>query len=215
MGLVAATIAAPAVVALLVAPVAAVAAASVARHGNRMPARAAGVAAIGAAAVPLAALAGWAAALGVLALAAGAVALAGGRDPRVAASVAAPAAAAASLVLADHGSPGTALCLASAMCLFDMGNYLMGTGRDGGVLGAVSGAAGVGVLAVLAAAVIDPPFSGIRPWVVFGLIAALAPLGVILGRRIAGDARLPALRRLDSVLLAGPAWVLATHLLLR
>lgn len=71
------------------------------------------------------------------------------------------------------------------------------------------------MLAVLAAAVVNPPFSGDRAWVVFGLVAVLCPLGIILGRRVAGGVSLPALRRLDSLLLAGPAWVVASHLVLR
>jgi hypothetical protein len=127
----------------------------------------------------------------------------------------APALAASSLVLADHGSTGTALSLVCAICLFDLANYVMGTGASGGILGAVSGMAAVGVFALLAAGVIDPPFSGARPWVAFGILALLAPLGVVLGRRMAGGARLPALQRLDSLLLAGPAWIVTTHVLLR
>ena len=133
---------------------------------------------------------------------------------RVAAIVAWPAAAAASLVLSSDASLGVALCLASAICLFDVANYLVGTGPTGGILGALAGMVTVGVLALLVAAVVNPPFSGIRPWVLCGLVAVLAPLGVQVGRRLAGGVPLPALRRLDSLLLAGPAWVIASRVLL-
>ncbi|MCU4183141.1 hypothetical protein K6U06_02125 [Acidiferrimicrobium sp. IK] len=213
--LVGATVAAPAVVAVVVAPVAAVAAASLVRHGPQVERRAALVAAVGAALVPLAATAGWPVAVAVALGAAAAVRAAGGGSVPAAAGALWPGLGAATLVLADHGSLGTRVSLVSAICLFDVANYLMGTGSSGGVLGAVAGVVTVGVLAVMVAAVVNPPFSGDRPWVMFGLVALLAPLGVVVARRLAADARLPALRRLDSLLLAGPAWVVASHLLLR
>ena len=72
----------------------------------------------------------------------------------------------------------------------------------------------VGVLAVFVAAVVVPPFSGRSPWILLGLVAVLAPVGVVLRRASARARRLPALRRLDSLVLAGPAWVIAVGLLL-
>jgi hypothetical protein len=72
----------------------------------------------------------------------------------------------------------------------------------------------VGVLAVFVAAVVVPPFSGRAPWILLGLVAALAPMGVWLAGRASPRSRLPALRRLDSLILAGPAWVLGVGLLL-
>jgi hypothetical protein len=224
VALVLSTLAGPVVVALLVAPVAFVAALSLARRAGAPTAPRALWPAGAAALVPLAAIAGPLAAVVVLVIAVAAVAVvapgamvapgAGGSRPWAAVTLAAPAAASASLVLADHGSTGVALCLASAICLFDVANYLVGTGANGGLLGAFAGILTVGVLAVLVAAVINPPLSGSRPWVLCGLVAALAPVGVILGARLARGARLPALRRLDSLILAGPAWVIASHILL-
>ena len=89
----------------------------------------------------------------------------------------------------------------------------MGTGTHGGILGAVAGAVMVAILAFLVAATLVPPYSGHRPWVMLGLIAVLAPVGVQLARRL-GSAGLPALRRLDSLLLAGPVWVVAVAVVL-
>jgi hypothetical protein len=48
----------------------------------------------------------------------------------------------------------------------------------------------------------------------FGALAVLAPLGVALADRLVGGHRLPALRRLDSLLLAGPMWVVAVAVVL-
>ena len=72
----------------------------------------------------------------------------------------------------------------------------------------------VGVLAVFAAAVLVPPYSGRNPWVLLGLVAVLAPAGVYGCSRLGRGRSLPALRRLDSLVLAGPAWVIAVSLLL-
>jgi hypothetical protein len=67
---------------------------------------------------------------------------------------------------------------------------------------------------VFVAAVVVPPFSGRNPWILLGLVAVLAPAGVFAFARIGRDRQLPALRRLDSLVLAGPAWVIAVALLL-
>jgi hypothetical protein len=78
----------------------------------------------------------------------------------------------------------------------------------------VGGLLTVAVVAVFTAAAIDPPFSGDRPWIVFGLVGVLAPAGVALLSLVVSGVRLPALRRLDSLVLSGPAWVIAVALLL-
>ncbi len=127
-----------------------------------------------------------------------------------------PAVAAASVVVALGQGLAEALTLLAAVCLYDMANFLTGTGRGplGGPVGVVAGWLTVGVLAVLVAAVVVPPYSGVNPWVLLGLVAALAPAGVLLCSRIGRPRPLPALRRLDSLILAGPAWVVAVGLVL-
>jgi hypothetical protein len=106
------------------------------------------------------------------------------------------------------------LTLLIAICLYDMASFLTGTGSRGGVGGAIVGMLTVGIFAVLVAAVVVPPFSGNSPWILFGSVAFLAPLGVLAFGRIGPTVRLPAVRRLDSLFLAGPAWVIAVHLVL-
>jgi hypothetical protein len=126
----------------------------------------------------------------------------------------APAVAAASLVAGRGQGLSEALTLIAAVCLYDMASFLTGTGPRGGVAGVIVGMITVGVLAVFVAAVVVPPFSGHSPWILLGLVAVLAPIGVVVASRVRPDLRLPALRRLDSLILAGPAWVIGVSLLL-
>lgn len=178
--------------------------------------------------VPLVALAGPLAAAAGLVLAGGtvtALALASGYAAsarplrgvaaRLTAALA-PVLATTCVIVARHQGSSLALALVAATLAYDAGAFCMGNARTplGGPVGIASGVVSVGVVAVFVAAVMNPPFTGSRPWVVFAAVALLAPLGVRLGQHVAGDERLPALRRLDSLALAAPVWVLATALLL-
>jgi hypothetical protein len=115
-----------------------------------------------------------------------------------------------SIVLARGQGTNEAVALAGAICAYDVGSFLMGNSRTalGGPVGVLFGWLSVAVVAVFVAAILDPPFSGVRPWILFGTVALLAPVGVILADRIVNGLRLPALRRLDAMILACPAWVL-------
>ncbi len=170
--------------------------------------------------LPLAALAGPEVAVGMgVVLAAGAVALlvvtTGRRFPiAVLAAAFAPAIAAASVVAARGQGLSEGLTLVIAICLYDMASFVTGTGPRGGPAGVIVGMITVGVLAVFVAAVLVPPYSGRNPWILLGLVAVLAPAGVFACSYIGRGRPLPALRRLDSLVLAGPAWVIAVSLLL-
>ncbi|MGH9121897.1 MAG: hypothetical protein ACRDYC_08110 [Acidimicrobiales bacterium] len=214
----------PVVMALLLVPVVAVAVASALGpspgSGRKGPSRRAPLVIAAAALAPLSALAGGLA-LGLVCAATCSLAgltvgqRKGNRGPVRAAVVAGgPALAAGSIVIAVHQGGTTALVLVGALCLFDVANYLVGTGATGGVVGAVAGAITVGCLAVLVAALILPPFTGQSPCYLIGLVAVLAPLGVELCARAVGRRASPALRRLDSAVLAAPAWVIAVAALL-
>ena len=128
----------------------------------------------------------------------------------------APAVAATSVVVARHQGSNLALALVVALLAYDVGAFVMGNSRTalGGPVGVVFGLLSVAVVAVFVAALMDPPFSGSRPWLVFAAVAVSAPLGVRLGQMVAGGERLPAVRRVDSWFLAAPVWVLAAVLLL-
>jgi hypothetical protein len=129
---------------------------------------------------------------------------------RVTGTVCAPLVAAVALGVASAQDPGVAVILVLAVCLFDAANFVTGTGPTGGVVGALAGAVTVALLMVILAAVVPAPVAG-HPIDALALVAVvLCPAGVSLGRRLTGPTRLPAFRRLDSLILAGPAWVVVT-----
>jgi hypothetical protein len=122
-----------------------------------------------------------------------------------------PALGTGSVVAASYQGSNEGFALVAALCAYDVGSFLMGHARGavGGPLGVAGGVLSVAVVAVAAAAVLDPPFAGNRPWVMFGMVAVLAPLGVYVLDLLVGARRMPAVRRVDSFVLAAPAWVAA------
>lgn len=237
LALLAAVGAAPATAEVVLIPVAVVASVSASRavaaagapraRGRRAgtPGRGLAVtAAAGSVGVPLAALAGPAVAVPALVVLVLLVAAAGAGPSSDAATrlstvvvVAGPALAAMSVVLARHQSASHALALVAATLAFDAGAFMMGNGRtpSGGPVGLASGLVSVAVVAVFVAAVMNPPFSGSRPWLIFAVVGIAAAVGVKLCERAVSRTRVPALRRLDSLMLAAPAWVIALSLLPR
>jgi hypothetical protein len=126
-------------------------------------------------------------------------------------------AAAGSLVLARALGAMPALVLFALMCAHDTGNYLVGSGASSNWEGPAAGVAAMGPVILGAATVAVPPFTESGVWVLGAIAAVLIPLGPhgadrLIGRRAI---RLPALRRLDALLLAGPVWALAATLLKR
>jgi hypothetical protein len=127
-----------------------------------------------------------------------------------------PGLAGAGLVLARAQGLAIGLVLAGMVTVFDSSAYLIGTGAPNRWEGAVAGVASVAALTLFVASVLTPPFTGASPWLLGGAVAVLAPAGVVLARWVTGDktAPVPALTRLDSLLLAGPAWAAGVALLL-
>lgn len=124
-------------------------------------------------------------------------------------AVGGPFAAAISFVIAAVQSDNLALTLALVVCLYDAACYINSDGsRTGGRAGVLAGLATVAVLALFVAAIFVPPFTGVRPWLVLGITGVMAALGVRLASRVPQWERLPAVRRLDSLMLAGPVWVI-------
>jgi hypothetical protein len=125
-----------------------------------------------------------------------------------------PAAAASGLVLARAQGLTEGITLVAVISVYDSAAFLMGTGARFAVEGPIAVLLSIGALTLFLAAV--PPFDGNTPWILGGIAAVLAPLGPILARRLTGDdsVRVPALRRLDSLILLGPAWAAATAVLL-
>jgi hypothetical protein len=117
--------------------------------------------------------------------------------------------AAASVVVITHMDLGAGLALVLLTSIYDCGNYLVGSESRWPAVGIVAGALAVGVMTFSLFVVALPPFGG-GSVVLFGVATAvLAPLGQILASYVLPDGRALAsgLRRLDSVLLVGPAWL--------
>ncbi len=98
---------------------------------------------------------------------------------------------------------------------YDASAYLVGTGATRPWEGPAAGVAFMFAVSLLAAAIFVPPFSGGSPWLLGALAAASAPFGPRIADTLVGDhrARVPALRRLDSLLVLGPLWAAAAYAL--
>ena len=120
-------------------------------------------------------------------------------------------AAASGPVLARHRSLAEGMVLLALWSCYDAAAYLIGTGAASAWEGPAAGVATIAALSLGVAAVIDPPFYGAAPWILGGVAALLAPFGPPVASRLLRDAaaRAPALRRLDCLILLGPAWGLA------
>ena len=122
---------------------------------------------------------------------------------------------AAPVLLRTSGLAPLLVLLAYAM-VYDASAYVVGSGAASAWEGPTAGIAATGTVTLTVAAVLVPPFEGVSPWVLGSLAAVLTPLGPLVGTALLGDRhdRAPALRRLDSLLLLGPVWSLASMLLL-
>lgn len=162
--------------------------------------------------------------LGVLALAglAVAVSLESGDDesgPRVSmASVGTilqcalpPAVAGGSVVLLASQEIWAAVSIVFLASAYEAGDYLIGSGSANSVEGPLAGGAAVLVMSMAVAAGGFPPFS-VGEALAFGLaVAPLALAGQYLATAMLPHSRAfaPALRRVDSLLLAAPIWYFA------
>lgn len=109
-----------------------------------------------------------------------------------------------------------ALVFIALVHVVDASTFIVGSGASSRWEGPAAGGASAGAVGLAVAAVLVPPFRGMSPWLLAGLVALLVPAGgmaatALIGRR---EARVPVLRRLDCYLVAGPVWALAAHLLL-
>jgi CDP-diglyceride synthetase len=97
-----------------------------------------------------------------------------------------------------------------------VGAYLVGTGATNDWEGPVAGVASI-VCVTLFVAVLVPSFGGGGPFLLGVVAAILAPLGPLAASIVLGDrdAKAPALRRIDSLLLLAPVWAWLAAVLLR
>lgn len=118
------------------------------------------------------------------------------------------------LVLIAGLETWAAVSLILLVSAYETGDYLIGSGSANAVEGPLAGGAAVFVVTLVVAALGFPPF-GVLEAMVFGVVVApLAFAGQLLASVILPHARAfaPALRRVDSLLLAAPVWYVGLDL---
>jgi len=123
----------------------------------------------------------------------------------------------ASFVIIHRLESWAAVALVLLLCAYDVGDFLVGTGAGTPFEGPVAGMAAVVVVTFAVGVFAFPPFDMASAWVFGGMAAALCPLGQVLATALLPDpdARVPALRRVDSLLIVGPLWAWALWSYLR
>jgi hypothetical protein len=122
---------------------------------------------------------------------------------------------AGALVLTERMSVTAAATLLALVCCYDASRYVVGTGAPAAWEGVVAGIAAVGSASLALAALQPSPLSGAYPW----LLGALVAFGGLAGRPTfnvlaapgpgAASGAVPgAWRRLDTLLVVAPAWLL-------
>jgi hypothetical protein len=124
--------------------------------------------------------------------------------------------AAASPLLLHRLGMAAALFLLLLIAAYDAGDFLVGTGAGTSWEGPAAGVAAVAVVGFAAVVIAPPPLEEEGAATLALVVALLAPLGPPLASMLVGDGVTPArfVRRLDSLLLAGPiaAYALAALL---
>ena len=116
-----------------------------------------------------------------------------------------------------HGvGPEVALLLVLLVSTYEAGDFLIGSGAANLLEGPLAGAIGVLAMTFPASLVEPQPLSSRLTWALGGLTALCCPLGQLVASAILprGNVFAPALRRVDSLVVTGPMWVMvlvATH----
>jgi hypothetical protein len=109
---------------------------------------------------------------------------------------------------------GAAVALVVLVSAYDSGFYLFGAGaRWPAVGGVIGGGLGVAVLSFTLFAVGVGPFDGAEIYLFAAITVVTASLGQVAASAVLPDGRALAsgLRRLDSLLITGPVWLVLLH----
>lgn len=112
------------------------------------------------------------------------------------------------LLVRDHAGLLAALVLLVMVHLWDASAYLVGSGASNRWEGHLAASATVAAFSLLVAAVLVPPFRGLSP-AVLGVTAVLTvPFGPYVATLLLGDRerKVPALRRIDALIVVVPVW---------
>lgn len=121
-----------------------------------------------------------------------------------------PGLAGAGVVLTLRLEIGATVVLLMLVAVYEIGDYVVGSGASSSFEGPAAGAVAVAVASFVVAVLRAPPFDGAEALVFGGFVAVGCPLGQLFGSAVlpSADAHAPALRRLDSLLVLAPAWAL-------
>jgi hypothetical protein len=114
------------------------------------------------------------------------------------------------MVLLRGESEVAALLLFAMVCAYEVGDFVMGSGASNAVEGPLAGALAFILVGFPAVLLLLDPFDVLGVWVLVAG-AALCPVGQWMASAVLPrpDAKAPALRRVDTVLVVAPFWVLA------
>lgn len=116
--------------------------------------------------------------------------------------------AAASLVLLANYEIGAVIILLVYVMVYDASDFIVGSGSTNGIEGPIAGGVFICAATMVLAVFEVPPFRGADIWTFAALTVIACPVGQIVASAMLprADATAPALRRIDSLLIAAPAW---------
>jgi hypothetical protein len=116
----------------------------------------------------------------------------------------------ASVVLIRASSPTAAGVLILFASAYEVGDFLVGSGGSTPIEGPLAGGAALVVTGFPMALLLVEPFDVLGVWML-GVAALCCPVGQWIASALLPrpDAKVPALRRMDTLLLLAPVWVVA------
>jgi hypothetical protein len=120
------------------------------------------------------------------------------------------AVAATAVVLVRAQSPEAAVLLVGLASAYEMGDFLVGSGASNPVEGPLAGGAALIVVGFPLAILLVEPFN-VMGIALLGVAAICCPVGQWIASALLPrpEAKAPALRRIDTLLLLGPLWAIA------
>jgi hypothetical protein len=117
----------------------------------------------------------------------------------------------AAMVLVRIESPTAAGMLLIFASVYEVGDYLVGSGASNKIEGPLAGGAAVIVTGFPMALLLVEPFDVMGVWLL-GVVALCCPVGQWIASAVLPKpgAKAPALRRIDTLLLLAPLWLVAT-----
>jgi len=115
------------------------------------------------------------------------------------------------MVLVRSQSPTAAGMLLIFVSVYEVGDYLVGSAASNKFEGPLAGGAAVIVTGFPMALLLVEPFDVMGVWLL-GVVAFCCPVGQWIASAVLPKpgAHAPALRRIDTLLLLAPLWVMAT-----